>query len=163
VIGMFEAPIESPLPVDVPAEAPDRASMLNALRELEAAKARVERDARQVTDEMRKQLVEKLLPLLDNLDRTIAAAEANGDAPAIVEGTQLVRTQLEGVLAGYGLEKIDALGTGFDPSIHDAIATTPVRSRDLHEVVVDQVAPGYKFARTLLRPAKVVVGLYRVA
>ena len=135
----------------------------NALRELEAARARVERDARSVTDEMRKQLVDKLLPLLDNLDRTITAAEQSGDAPTIVEGVRLVRAQLECVLRGYGLERIDALDCDFDPAIHDAIATLPVPSPALHETVLEQLAPAYRFAGTLLRPARVVVGMHRLA
>ena len=140
---------------------PDRASLAAALRELEAAKFRVERDARQSADELRKQLVEKLLPVLDNLDRSIATAERSGDAPAILEGAQLVRAQLEGVLAGYGLERLDALGQHFDPTIHDAIATVPVRLHEEHDLVLDQIAPGYWFGENLLRPARVVVGRYR--
>jgi molecular chaperone GrpE len=140
---------------------PDRATMLAALRELEAAKARVERGARAAADEMREQLVEKLLPVLDNLDRTIASAEQAGDAPAIVRGVHLVRAQLEGVLRGYGLERLDALGEPFDPTIHDAIATVPVGTPDEHDLIVDQIEPGYRFAGALLRPAKVVVGRNR--
>jgi molecular chaperone GrpE len=138
----------------------DRASLVAALRELEAAKSRVERDARAVADDMRKDLVEKLLPVLDNLDRTIASAAASGDAPAILEGARLVRGQLEGVLAGYGLARIDAAGAYFDPAIHDAIAVTPVPA-DLHETVLEQIAPGYRYGDALLRPARVVVGQYR--
>jgi len=134
----------------------DRTSLAAALRELEAAKARVERDARAVGDEMRKQLVEKLLPVLDNLDRTIAAA--TGDAPAIVQGARMVRAQLAEALSGYGLERLDAHDTEFDPAIHDAVATTPVPSPALHATVLEQLEPGYRFAGTLLRPAKVVVG-----
>jgi len=140
---------------------PDRASLAAALRELEAAKARVERSARLVADDMRKQLIEKLLPVFDNLDRSIAAAEASGEAPAIVEGTRLVRGQLEEVLRGYGVERLDAQDQGFDPAIHDAVATVPVPSMDLHETVLEQVAPGYRFGGALLRPAKVIVGLRR--
>jgi molecular chaperone GrpE len=138
---------------------PDRASLANALRELEAARARVERDARAVSDDMRKQLVEKLLPVLDNLDRTIATAEADGNSPAVVEGVRLVRAQVEGVLRGYGLERLDAAEVRFDPAIHEAVATVPVHSLTLHQAVLEQVAPGYSFAGTLLRPAQVVVGL----
>jgi molecular chaperone GrpE len=139
----------------------DRRSLAAALNDLEAAKARVERDARAVTDDMRKDLVEKLLPVLDNLDRTIAAAERNGDSRAMVEGVRLVRGQLEGVLKGYGLERVDATDQDFDPKVHDAIATIPVPSNALHDTVLEQLAPGYRFAGSLLRPAKVVVGTQR--
>jgi len=140
---------------------PDRDSLAAALRELDAVKLRVERDARAVSDDMKKQLVEKLLPVLDNLDRTIATAEAAGDAPAILEGVRLVRSQLEGVLRGYGLERLDATDQDFDPAIHDAVATTPVASPMLHDLVLEQITPGYRFGGTLLRPARVVVGAYR--
>jgi molecular chaperone GrpE len=142
------------------AGAPDKASLAAALRELEAARSRVERDARNVSDDMRKQLVERLLPVLDNLDRTIAAAAAEGDAPAVLEGARMVREQLAGVLASYGLERLDAEGQWFDPAVHDAIATAPV-GRDHHDVVIEQIAPGYRFGSHLLRPAKVVVGRFR--
>ncbi len=138
--------------------APDRVALSGALRELEAAKARVERDARSVCDDTKKKLVAEILPVLDNLDRTISAARDNGDAPAVVEGVTLVRTQLENVLRGYGVERIDALALPFDPAIHDAVTTLPVLTREAHNLVVDQIAPGYRYGAGLLRPAQVVVG-----
>jgi molecular chaperone GrpE len=137
---------------------PDRASLAGALRELEAAKARVERDARTVYDDTKKKLVSELLPVLDNLDRTIKAAKDNGDAPAIVEGIELVRSQLEGVLRGYGVERIDALAQPFDPAIHEAVTTLAVLTPQAHNLVIDQLAAGYRYGGALLRPAKVVVG-----
>ena len=96
--------------------------------------------------------------MLDNLDRTIKAAEDNGEAPAVVEGISLVRGQLEGVLRGYGVTRIDALAQPFDPAIHEAITTLPVLTTDAHNLVVDQIAPGYRYGAGLLRPAQVVVG-----
>lgn len=143
--------------LDTP-QAPDLASLAGALRELENAKARVERDARTVFDDTKKNLVEQLLPVLDNLDRTIKAAEDNGEAPTVVEGISLVRSQLEGVLRGYGVVRIDALAQPFDPRIHEAVTTLPVLTADANNLVVDQITPGYRYGNGLLRPAKVVVG-----
>ncbi len=140
---------------------PDRETLGAALRELEAAKQRVERDAKAATAEMKKQLVEKLLPVLDDLDRTIVAAELADNAPALLEGARLVRTHFANVLHGFGLERLDAEDLDFDPAVHDAIATTPVPSPALHDTVLEQIAPGYLFGGTLLRPAKVVVGVHR--
>ncbi len=137
---------------------PDRASMVRALRDLEAARARVERDARNVHDVTRQKLVGELLPVLDNLDRTIRAARDSRDAPAVLEGAQLVRAQLETVLRGYGVARIDVAGARFDPAIHDAISVIGVRDPAQHAMVIDQIEPGYRFGDTLLRPAKVVVG-----
>ena len=143
---------------DVRDDEPDRARMTRALRDLEAAKGRVERDARRAADELRSKLVLELIPVLDNLDRTIAAAAASGDAPAVLDGVRLVRGQMESLLARYGVERIDAKHSPFDPALHEALSVVPVSHPSAHGVVVDQIEPGYRFGDRLLRPAKVVVG-----
>lgn len=145
---MYDAPFTRP---------PDRESLGAALRELEAAKFRVERDARASAEAMKKQLVEQLLPVLDNLDRTITAADASGDAPAVVEGIALVRAQLEAVLRCYGVTRIAARGQRFDPALHEAIALAPAAPADAG-LVVDELAAGYRYGAELLRAARVVVG-----
>ena len=139
---------------------PDRATVTRAMRDLEAARARVERDAQNVHDETRNNLVTALLPVLDNLDRTIQVATDDGNSAAVVEGVQLVRAQLEGVLRGYGVERIDAVGVPFDPSIHEAVSIAPVLDPSLQAMVIDQWEPGYRFGDRLLRPAKVMVGRF---
>ncbi|HEU4732435.1 MAG TPA: nucleotide exchange factor GrpE [Kofleriaceae bacterium] len=135
----------------------DRQAALRALRNLEATEARLERNARREAEEARGKLVQELLPVLDNLDRTIRAAHGGRD-PAILEGVRLVRHQLEGVLRGYGVERIEAVGQRFDPSLHEAIGVTPVADPARHGVIVQQAEPGYRFGAKLLRPAKVSVG-----
>ena len=136
----------------------EKRALADALNDLAAAKLRVTRDARAAAEDMKKQLIEQLLPVLDNLDRTIAAADAAGDAQTVIEGVLLVRQQLEGVLRGYGVERIDAQDREFDPAIHEAVTTTYVPTLALHDTVIDQISPGYRFNGALLRPAKVVVG-----
>jgi molecular chaperone GrpE len=142
--------------------APDQASLARALRELEAAKSRVERDAERSAHELREKLVNELLPVLDNLDRSIAAAGAaaatSREARSILDGVHLVRSQFAAVLGRYGLERLETRNTAFDPNIHDAIGTVPVSDPSFHNVVVDQVEPGYRFESRLVRPAKVIVG-----
>src|SRR5450432_3827273 len=93
---------------------PDRATLVKALRDLESTEARVERNAQRVYDETRAKLVVELLPVLDNLDRTIAAAQAAGEDAVLVQGTLMVRAQLETVLLRYGAERIAATSR-FDP------------------------------------------------
>jgi molecular chaperone GrpE len=137
---------------------PDRASLHRALRDLEAAKARVQRDAEASAQEMREKLVLDLVPVLDNLDRTIAAAVDHGETSAIIEGVRMVRNQFMGVLTRYGVERVEAKHQQFDPKLHDAISMVPVSHPSAHGVVVDQIEPGYRFGDRLLRPAKVVVG-----
>lgn len=152
--------IAQPLAPETPPE-PDRASLSRALRDLEAAKARVERDAKRAQDEMRHQLVLQLLPVLDNLDRTIQAASHNRESPAVVDGVRLVRRQIGGVLEGYGVHRIDAHGQHFDPSLHEAISMVAVDDPRHDRIVIEQLEPGYAMNDRLLRPAKVVVGRAR--
>ncbi len=125
--------------------------------ELAAVRARLERDAAKALEEARGQLVAELLPVLDNLDRSIGA----GGDPAVIEGVTRVRAQLAGVLRGYGLERFDTLGERFDPREHDAVTVVEVAEPTLDGTVVEQLEPGYRASRRLLRPARVAVGRYR--
>lgn len=140
----------------------ERLDLVHARRELEAAKARIQRDAQRALDEMKSTLVRELLSVLDNIDRACAAAEENGDAPAVVIGVRLVRRQLENVLHGYGLERFDSVGATFDPAIHDAVQMVAREGQEGDElVVVEQLQPGYRFGPRLLRAEKVIVGRSR--
>lgn len=136
----------------------DRHVALRALRSLEATEARLERSAKREVEEARGKLVQDLLPVLDNLDRTIRAAHLGRSDPALLEGVRLVRHQLEAVLRGYGVERIEALDQRFDPGVHEAIGVNAVSDPRRHGVVVQQAEPGYRFAGRLLRPARVHVG-----
>jgi len=141
-----------------PATSPDIDTLRRALRDLEAAKTRVERDAQRAADDLREQVVLELLPVLDNLDRTIHAAERGGASVAMMQGVRQVRQQFASVLAKHGIERIEAKQQKFDPSLHDAVSLVPVNHPSAHDVVVDVVEPGYKFGDRLVRPAKVIVG-----
>jgi molecular chaperone GrpE (heat shock protein) len=139
----------------------ERDAARRALRNLEATEARLARAAQLDAEQARGKLVQELLPVLDNLDRTIQVALAHGNGrsdPAMLDGVRMVRQQLEGVLRGYGVERIDATGQPFDPSLHEAIGIAPVGDPRRHGVVAHQAEPGYRFAGRLLRPAKVTVG-----
>lgn len=153
-------PAPAPEPVADLAASPaaDRQAALRALRSLEATEARLERNAKREAEEARAKLVQELLPVLDNLDRTIRAAQSHRSDPAMLEGVRMVRQQLEGVLRGYGVERIEAVGQRFDPSVHEAIGMLAVDDPERNGVVVQQAEPGYRFGARLLRPAKVNVG-----
>lgn len=138
----------------------ERERLGRALRELEASKVRVERDAQRVLEETKSSLVSQLLPVLDNFDRAIAVAASNGDAPAVVEGARMVHRQLDQVLEGYGLARFDAVGARFDPSVHDATHMIPVDDPARDGTVIEQLQPGYMFGARLLRAANVIVGRY---
>lgn len=152
-------PVQEPAPASAPATtraSADEEKLQRALDDLAAAEARVERNAQRVYDESRAKLASDLLPVLDNLDRTLEAAPP--DDP-IATGVSMVRAQLEGVLSRYGVERIDAVGKAFDPAEHEAVIGVPVEAESDVGRVIAQAAPGYRLAGRLLRPARVQVGI----
>ncbi len=140
------------------APAIDAETLRSALADLEDAKRRVTRDAEKQLERQRLQVLEALLPVLDNLERSIAAATKDGSAPALRDGVKLVFDQFLQVLGGFGLERRSALGARFDPSQHDAIAVIPVADAQQDGIVVSELEPGYVAGERVVRAARVVVG-----
>lgn len=138
-------------------EGDERQRLRAALLELEEAKQRVARDAERARQQLRGELVADLLPLLDNFDRSLEAAQQSSDT-GVYEGLRLVREQFEQVLAGYGLERIVTEGERFDPELHEAIAVADVSSDEDDGRVIREWQAGYRFGERVLRAAKVQVG-----
>lgn len=138
----------------------DKAQLRRALEDLEASKRRVERDAERARDEARGVVLREMLPVLDNLDRSIVAGKDTSD-PALLEGIKLVREQFEGALARCGLTRVESVGNRFDPSCHEAIGMIEVEDPKLEGAVVDEWQRGYRLGDKLLRPAQVRVGRRR--
>jgi molecular chaperone GrpE len=99
-------------------------------------------------------LVRELLPVVDNLERALAAA-SDSDA-TIAQGVRLVHADLVGVLERNGIQSSVPEGERFDPTEHEAVS---MRSEDGAEpgIVLDVVEKGYKLNDTVIRPARVVV------
>jgi molecular chaperone GrpE len=99
-------------------------------------------------------LVTKLLPVLDDLERAIGAAEQHEEAK-VIEGVEMTRSALAGALASEGLQEIPAEGV-FDPHVHEALLTQPAEGVD-SGVIVQVVQRGYRLGDVVLRPARVIV------
>ncbi|HTL73750.1 MAG TPA: nucleotide exchange factor GrpE [bacterium] len=103
-------------------------------------------------------LIQKLLPILDNFEMALAAAQnAQGDKLAALQsGVAMIQQQLKSALTETGLEEIDAAGKPFDPNFHEAVSEQ--ESADTPEGhVLQQLRKGYKLKERLLRPATVIV------
>jgi molecular chaperone GrpE len=145
-------------PAPAPAPAADVEALRAALAELEDAKHRVRRDADRQVELLKGQVLEALLPVLDNLERTITAGAATPAAAAVVDGVKLVQSQFLAALKDFGLERRSAIGQRFDPRFHDAIAVVPVNDPAQDGVVVGESEPGYHLGERVIRPARVQVG-----
>jgi molecular chaperone GrpE len=103
-------------------------------------------------------LLQKLLPVLDNFEMALTAAQtAQGDKLASLStGVTMIQQQFKNALAETGLEEIEATGKLFDPNLHEAVSQ--VETAEVPEGhVAQQLRKGYKLKDRLLRPATVVV------
>ena len=115
---------------------------------------RVARDQAQLVARAHEGLVRELLPVLDDLERALGAAEVHDEA-TVVEGVRLVHRALAEQLAREGLEEIAADGA-FDPHIHEALLSQPGEGAE-PGAVLQVVQKGYRLGDRVLRPARVVV------
>jgi molecular chaperone GrpE len=102
------------------------------------------------------ELVLDLVPVIDNFERALAAAEAEPEVATFREGIQLVHDQLLAALAKHGVERIDAAGRPFDPEDHEAVAHVP--SEDVPDGRVAEVfQTGYRLNGRTIRASRVGV------
>ena len=105
-----------------------------------------------------KEVIIDLLEVLDDFDRAQKQSDAGGDMKTLKEGVSLVFNKLRNLLTSKGLKAMDAIGTPFNPDLHDAITEIPSPSEALKDKVIDEVTKGYYLNDKLIRHAKVVVG-----
>jgi len=116
-------------------------------------KRRVERDNEMVKANMKGDLIKKVLPVLDDLERALQNRVA--DDPW-ANGVELVARKFQNILDVEGVKRIEAKGAAFDPTFHEAISHEP--SEDVpSEHVIDVVQNGYMIGERVIRPALVRV------
>lgn len=157
--------------VESDADPIEPADMVASLRaELAAAEDRVlrsraelenyrKRATRQMDDERRYAnlpLMRDLLPVMDNLDRAIEAAEKNQDATSLLEGVKMLAQQFEGVLQQHHCLEIAALGEPFDPHLHEAILQQPSEEHTPGTVTM-VTQTGFQLHDRVVRPSQVIV------
>ena len=117
------------------------------------------RTAREINDERRyapMHIVRDLLPVVDNIDRAIEAAEQSGDATSLLEGFKLVRQQLITVLEQHQCKPIPAVGEPFDPQVHEAILQQPSDEQPANHVL-QVTQTGYQLHDRVVRASQVIV------
>jgi molecular chaperone GrpE len=132
--------------------------LLRTTADFDNFKKRAAREKQDAIKYANESLLQKLIPILDNFDMALAAAQtAQTDAAQSLQaGVNMINQQLKSVLTETGLEEIDATGKTFDPNFHEAVS-----QQETAEVpegqVVQQLRKGYKLRDRLLRPATVIV------
>jgi molecular chaperone GrpE len=114
---------------------------------------RAARDQEALVARAGERIVKELLPVLDDLERALEAAEQHEEAK-LEEGVKLVHRQLEQLLEREGLAPVETDGK-FDPHVHEALLTQPSASEE--GSVIEVLQKGYRLGDRVLRPARVVV------
>lgn len=129
-------------------------------RETDETRQRLNRAADERARAAKVEFISSLLPVLDNLQRAIAAADAGGSVEALMSGVRGTASSFENALLTAGAERIPSVGETFDPELHDAVETVEVEPERDGQVVAE-FGRGYKLGERLLRPARVQVGRAR--
>ncbi len=124
--------------------------------ETENFRRRLEADRERRLDMARDDLLRSVLPVVDHLDRALAAVREGGSLPALVQGVELVQRDALKILEGHGVQPIEALGSPFDPGRHEAVLVEQ-RADVPDETVVEELQRGYLVGERLLRPSWVKV------
>jgi molecular chaperone GrpE len=126
---------------------------LLAVADFDNYKKRMQRDFDSLVSSRRRMLLERFLPVLDNLER---ALQSNADGENLRGGIEQTLRGFEALLAGEGVKAIEVKGKPFDPRVAEAIGTS-ASSGEADDTVVAVAEKGYALGEELLRPAKVIV------
>ena len=133
-------------------------TFMTANAELEATRARLERDVSRKVDLKFAALLSDLLESADDLDRAIEHGTTIAAAASVVQGVAIARERFLTALSKAGLERIDPVGLPYDPNVAEAAGVVPVTDPADQNTVVQLERVGYKLGGRVIRPARVLVG-----
>lgn len=105
-------------------------------------------------------LIKKILPVIDSLERAVACFTESGDNSSWQDGVQLTLKQFLDILRSEGVEPVASLNEAFDPQVHEALMQEVSETVET-PMVVAELQKGYKYKNRLLRPALVKVATPR--
>lgn len=126
-------------------------------RETDETRARLNRSADERAEAGKAKFIESLLPVLDDLNRAVEAAEKDGSNDPIVQGVRSTANRFQSALTSAGVEPIVSIGEPFDPELHEAVDTAEA-DPEMDGIVIDEYSRGFRIGDRLLRPARVKVG-----
>jgi molecular chaperone GrpE len=121
-------------------------------------KKRTAKEKMELFDTAGKDVINAILPTIDDFERANKALENSDDVAALKEGMQLVYHKLLKTLESKGVKAMESNGNEFNADLHEAITEIPAPSEEMKGKVIDTVEKGYYINDKILRYAKVVVG-----
>jgi molecular chaperone GrpE len=135
----------------------ERDELLDTLQRVQADfdnyRKRAARDQQSLVARAHERLVKELLPVLDDLERALEAAEAHEEVK-LEEGVALVTRSFADVLRKEGVEEVATEGK-FDPHVHEALLSQPSEAEE--GTVIQVLQKGYRLGDRVIRPARVVI------
>lgn len=126
-------------------------------RETDETRVRLNRSADERAEAAKAKFIESLLPVLDDLDRAVEAAEKEGSNEAIVQGVRSTANRFQSALSSAGVEPIVSVGEPFDPELHEAVDIAEA-DPEMDGIVLTEYSRGFRIGERLLRAARVKVG-----
>lgn len=130
--------------------------LLHLAADFENYKRQASRRETEVRERANRNLIEDILPVLDNFQRALEAARNAKDVESVRVGVEFIAQQLQEVLRNHGVEPIEAQGKSFDPMHHEALEEV-AGSGHPEGTVVNEATRGYKYRGQVLRPSRVRV------
>lgn len=133
-----------------------RQQFLRARADLENYRRRSRKEMEDMMKYASLPLVEALLPVLDNFERALEAADQSQESNSFYEGIEMVYRQLQSALQDAGLSRIEAKGEVFDPHQHNAVMQEENDEAESN-TVLDELQVGYRFVDRIVRPTMVKI------
>src|SRR5688572_8996748 len=163
-----EVELENKLKAEIERREAAEAKLVGVQAKFEEAKAALEKETADMRSRLMKTLEDRakqgqfdfltrLLPVLDNLNLAVDASQKDPSIEHLRDGVIGVVRSFEQALTGVGVEAVPAVGSTFDPELHEAIDMKEVEP-DEDGSVTAEYSRGYRFGDKLLRPARVQVG-----
>ena len=126
--------------------------------EFQNFRRRQEEEQKRVKVRIREDILRTLLPILDHLERTVAATKDGGDnaLDSLLQGVELIDKDVRKIFLDHGLTAIEAMGENFDPALHQAVMMEET-SEVADQTIIAELQKGYKLDDRVLRPSMVKV------
>ncbi|MBL8879066.1 MAG: nucleotide exchange factor GrpE [Phycisphaerales bacterium] len=129
---------------------------LRQIAEVRNIQQRLQREKSEALRYAAAEIVQELLVVIDDLDRSLEAVGNGADAAALAEGVRIVNDHFMKILKSRGVEAVPAAGQTFDPAMHEALMQQPSAEAPAGQVI-QEVQKGYRMHDRVLRPARVIV------
>lgn len=136
----------------------EKKEYLFLMAEFDNFRKRTIKEKSEIIKNAKGQVLEEILPIVDDFERGLKAASETENAQAVKEGMDLIYNKFLSYLEKNGIKAIESDGVEFNEDFHEAITTIPAPNESMKKKVIDTIQKGYMINDKVLRYAKVVVG-----